>query len=109
MLHSIFLKASRAFEQVAAIEKHLESALEPTQNIKGVREVRVRGAIGVIQVDDLHDIAWLKQRFFDKGVFIRPFGDVIYVTPSFTIAEGELNTLTDAMIDVTQEWSAKYA
>ena len=94
-------------EQVAAIEQHFKTALTPAQNIKGVADMRVRGAIGVIQVEEMRDLAWLKQRFLDKGVFIRPFGDIIYAMPPFVISPDELAQLTDAMVEVTQEWSAR--
>ena len=91
--------------QVRAIESHLGAALEPARVLPGVVDVRVRGAIGVIQLDDMSRIAWLKQRFVDAGVWVRPFGDIVYVTPAFTIEEGDLARLTDALIDVVTAWS----
>ena len=94
-------------EQVAEIEKQFQTKLIAAQNIKGVEDVRVRGAIGVIQLGATPDLDWLKQRFVDKGVFIRPFGDVIYAMPPFTTTEAELNTIIDTMIDVTREWSRR--
>ena len=68
-------------------------------------DVRVRGAIGVIQLDDMSRINWLKARFVDAGVWVRPFGDIVYVTPAFTIDEADLTRLTDALIDVVTAWS----
>jgi len=94
-------------EQVAEIEKQFQNKLMAAQNIKGVADVRVRGAIGVIQLGQSPDLNWLKTRFVEKGVFIRPFGDVIYAMPPFTTTEAELNTIIDTMIDVTREWSRR--
>ena len=91
--------------QVRAIESHLATALEPARGLPGVVDVRVRGAIGVIQLDDMSRIAWLKARFVDAGVWVRPFGDIVYVTPAFTIDEDDLTRLTDALIDVVTAWS----
>ena len=91
--------------QARAIEDHLATALEPARTLPGVVDVRVRGAIGVIQLDDMSRIGWLKARFVDAGVWVRPFGDIVYVTPAFTIDEADLTRLTDALIDVVAAWS----
>jgi adenosylmethionine-8-amino-7-oxononanoate aminotransferase len=91
--------------QVATIEAHLESALEPCRNLPGIVDVRVKGAIGVVQVDNLSRVDWLKQRFVEEGVWIRPFGDIIYVMPPFVIEPDDLTHLTDAMVRVVSEWS----
>ena len=94
-------------EQVAAIETHLNKTLSKVRDINSVVDVRVRGAIGVIQLSEIDDLDWLKTQFVDRGVFVRPLGDVIYLTPAFTIGEDELSQLTDAVIDVTREWSRR--
>ena len=91
--------------QARAIESHLEAALEPAKALPGVVDVRARGAIGVIQLDDMSRIGWLKARFVDAGVWVRPFGDIVYVTPALTIGEGDLARLTDALIEVVTAWS----
>jgi adenosylmethionine-8-amino-7-oxononanoate aminotransferase len=91
--------------QVAAIEAHLRDALEPCRALPGVIDVRAKGAIGVVQVDTLTRVDWLKQRFVEEGVWIRPFGDVIYVMPPFVIEPGDLTHLTNAMVKVIGEWS----
>ena len=91
--------------QVAAIETHLKSALEPCRTLPGIVDVRVKGAIGVIQVETLSRVEWLKQRFVEEGVWIRPFGDIIYVMPPFVIEPDDLTHLTDALVKVVSEWS----
>jgi adenosylmethionine-8-amino-7-oxononanoate aminotransferase len=57
----------------------------------------------VVELDRIEDLNALRQRFVAEGVFIRPFGTVIYLTPAFTIAEDELATLTDAVRRVLSE------
>lgn len=105
---SIGLFASEPrLEQVAAIESQLKSEFAPARKLTGVVDVRVKGAIGVIQVERLHHLDWLRQRFVDEGVFVRPFADMIYVTPPLTITPEQLNQLCDAVLRVTTEWSKK--
>ena len=91
--------------QARAIEGHLAGALEPARGLPGVVDVRTRGAIGVIQLDDMSRIDWLKARFVDAGVWVRPFADIVYLTPALTIDEADLTRLTDALVDVVTTWS----
>lgn len=92
-------------EQVAAIERHLAQALAPCRELAGVADVRVKGAIGVIQLAGDPRLAWLRQRFIAEGVWVRPFGDIVYVTPPFTISPEDLTALTDALCRVVTAWS----
>ncbi len=94
-------------QQVAMIEAQLKRELEPAREIKQVRDVRVLGAIGVIEVDGLNDIEWLKRRFVEEGVWIRPFGNIVYTTPPLIISEADLRQLTHTMIKVLREWAAR--
>jgi len=87
-------------EQVAAISALLAQGLEPCRNMSGVRDVRVRGGIGVVELDRIDDISDLKRRFVDAGVFVRPFGNIVYLTPAFTIGEEDLARLTGAVVSV---------
>lgn len=95
-------------EQVAAIEAHLRDALEPARGLRGIVDVRVRGAIGAIQVEDMRELNWLKRRFVEEGVWIRPFNDIIYTMPPFVIGPEDLSHLTDMVVRVTREWSRTY-
>ena len=88
--------------QAARIEKHLQRELEPARNIKGVRDVRVKGAIGVIELESLDRNA-MRQRLVDLGVWIRPFGNIVYTTPPFVISDDDLTKLTRAMVDVVRD------
>lgn len=86
--------------QVAAIAGALEAGLAPCRALPGVREVRVRGAIGVVELDRIEDPEALRQRLVAAGVWIRPFGRIVYLTPAFTIDGDDLARLTGAVVEV---------
>jgi adenosylmethionine-8-amino-7-oxononanoate aminotransferase len=90
-------------QQVAAIASALLSGLEPCRSMRGVKDVRVKGAIGVVELDTIGDLDALRARFVDEGVFVRPFGNIVYLTPAFTIAADELKGLIDAVVKVVGE------
>jgi adenosylmethionine-8-amino-7-oxononanoate aminotransferase len=83
--------------QVAAIERALRAGLAPCRDLPHVTDVRMKGAIGVVELEAIDDVESLRARFVDEGVFIRPFGNIVYLTPAFTIAADELTMLTDAI------------
>jgi adenosylmethionine-8-amino-7-oxononanoate aminotransferase len=85
-------------EQVEKIEAALANGLAPCCEMKAVKEVRVKGAIGVVEVTGIADLEALGARFVEQGVFVRPFGNVVYLTPALTITPTELKTLTDAVV-----------
>ena len=86
--------------QVAALSGALEQGLSPCRQMPGVKDVRVLGAIGVVEMGRIGDLNALRARFIDNGVFIRPFGNVIYLSPAFTIAADDLAQSTGAIIKV---------
>ena len=86
--------------QVAAIAAQMASELEPCRALPGVRDVRVRGAIGVVQLEGAPDLTMLKRRLVAAGVWVRPFRDIVYLTPAFTIAPEALRHLTGAIVGV---------
>jgi len=90
-------------QQVAAIERALQEGLAPCRGLPGVKDVRVRGAIGVVELARIDDLNALRRRFIDEGVFIRPFGSIVYLTPAFTIAPPELDRLLAAVRAVLAE------
>ncbi|MCL4145521.1 UNVERIFIED_CONTAM: hypothetical protein GTU68_031608, partial [Idotea baltica] len=87
------------FESEPRIEQALEmeavffEALEPCRSLAGVVDVRAKGAIGVIQVEKLNDLDKLKFEFVEAGAWVRPFGDIIYLTPPLSISSGDLGDL----------------
>jgi adenosylmethionine---8-amino-7-oxononanoate aminotransferase len=92
-------------EQARTIEIAMKAQLEPCSQLPGIVEVRAKGAVGVVQVEQLHSLDWLRDRFVEEGVWIRPFGDAIYITPPLVITAEELTTLCGAMVRVIEEWS----
>jgi adenosylmethionine---8-amino-7-oxononanoate aminotransferase len=90
-------------QQVAAIAKALEQGLALCRGLSAVKDVRVMGAIGVIELKGIADIESLRARFVAEGVFIRPFGTTVYLTPAFTISPDELATLMSTVVKVLGE------
>ena len=95
-------------EQVKTIERDLKKGLEVCKHMNIVVDVRIKGALGVIQVKEMHNLNWLRKRFVEEGVWIRPFLDVIYLMPSFIISNNDLNKLMNAIISIIPEWEHKY-
>ncbi len=84
-------------DQVAKISAALRQGLEPCRKLPGVKDVRVKGAIGVVELERIDDLNALRQRFIAEGVFVRPFGNIAYLTPAFTIGEDDLDCLMRAI------------
>jgi adenosylmethionine-8-amino-7-oxononanoate aminotransferase len=95
----LFVREPR-LRQVQAISEQMARDLAPCRGLRGVKDVRVKGAIGVVELERIADLDALRARFIEEGVFIRPFGNAIYLTPSFTIAPDELSRLTGAIARV---------
>ncbi len=92
--------------QVAAIEEQLIDELAGCRGAAGVRDVRVKGAIGVVQFDHRPDVDALREAFIAEGVWVRPFGDVIYLMPPLIIESEDLQTLTGAVNRVVRDSAA---
>jgi len=86
--------------QVEIISRALAQDLEPCRGLPGVKDVRVLGAIGVVELARIDDMKALKAKFVDAGVWVRPFGNIVYLTPAFTIPPEDLARLTDAVVKV---------
>jgi adenosylmethionine-8-amino-7-oxononanoate aminotransferase len=86
--------------QVADIATALARDLAACRTLPGVKDVRVKGAIGVVELERIGDLEGLRARFVEEGVFVRPFGSSVYLTPAFTIEPQELATLTSAVVKV---------
>ncbi|WP_063569065.1 adenosylmethionine--8-amino-7-oxononanoate transaminase [Achromobacter ruhlandii] len=86
--------------QARALSSALAAGLAPCRELAWVRDVRVLGAIGVVELDRIDDREALRRRLVEAGVWVRPFGNVVYLTPALTIAPDELDTLMRAVIAV---------
>jgi adenosylmethionine-8-amino-7-oxononanoate aminotransferase len=89
--------------QVARIAKRLEDGLAPCRGLAAVIDVRVMGGVGVVQLAQKPDREALKRAFLDLGVWVRPFGDVVYLTPAFILGDDDLARLTGAVAQVVRD------
>ncbi|MDP6842106.1 MAG: adenosylmethionine--8-amino-7-oxononanoate transaminase [Rhodospirillales bacterium] len=91
--------------EAGAIEARLAETLAPCRELTSVADVRALGAIGVVELEKISDLAWFRRRFIERGVWLRPFGNIVYLTPALTIGDSDLATLTDSINMVVAEWS----
>ncbi|MYI56684.1 MAG: adenosylmethionine--8-amino-7-oxononanoate transaminase [Acidimicrobiia bacterium] len=100
---SIRLLLSRPWEsEVAAIEATLRAGLAPAATLPGVHDVRVLGAIGVIETTDPVPVAATQELLVDRGVWLRPFGRLLYTMPPYISGDEELHRITGAMVAVAE-------
>lgn len=91
--------------QVSRLEIGLNKGLAPARDIPGVKDVRVLGAIGVIEMEQPVDMKTLQPACVDKGIWVRPFAHNFYVMPPYIMSEEDLAILTSKMIEALQEAS----
>lgn len=87
-------------QQIQMIERCLTHGLAPCQSLDTVADVRVFGAIGVVEMKQAVDVAAIQQQFIKRGVWLRPFGKLVYVMPQFIMTEQQMTQLTSAMVEV---------
>ncbi len=87
-------------ERVSRIESQLREELASCLTISGVADVRVLGAIGVVECRDPVDVGELQKKFVQRGVWIRPFGKLVYIMPPYIISREDLTRLTNSIVDV---------
>ena len=105
-LASIHLLEQTGWQQrVNNIQRQLQAELGACRELDNVVEVRVLGAIGVVEVDRPVDMHVVPQWFVERGVWIRPFGRLIYIMPPYVISAAELTELTDAIYHVVNKLS----
>jgi adenosylmethionine-8-amino-7-oxononanoate aminotransferase len=87
-------EAEPRLDQVAAIAAGLEDGLAPCRGIAGVGDVRVMGAVGVVELGRLEDPKALQRLCVEAGIWVRPFRNIVYLTPALTISPDDLAELT---------------
>lgn len=87
---------------VERIEGVLRNLLAPARQLPGVADVRVLGAIGVIEMRAPVKVAEIQQQFVARGIWVRPFGNLVYVMPPYVISDGDLAFLVEQILDVLE-------
>ncbi len=85
--------------RVAYIEAVIRRHIAPAALVKGVKDVRVLGAIGVIEMKEPVDVGEFQKRCVERGIWVRPFGRNVYIMPPYIISDGELKYLIENMIE----------
>jgi adenosylmethionine---8-amino-7-oxononanoate aminotransferase len=88
---------------IQRIEQQLQQHLQPLSALDYVQDVRVLGAIGVVELTFNVDMKTLQQQFVERGIWIRPFGKLVYVMPPYVISEQQLNTLLQQLVEVVEQ------
>ena len=86
-------------ERLVAMETAIHTALAPCRAMAGVADVRVKGGIGVIELEKSVDMPTITQAFIDRGVWLRPFGKLVYIMPPYIISSQDLKHLLNAMVE----------
>jgi adenosylmethionine-8-amino-7-oxononanoate aminotransferase len=89
------------------MEKRLQQGLSPCRELKSVADVRVLGGIGVVELKSPVDMARIQPAFVKKGVWVRPFGKLVYVMPPYCMNNADLQMLTSAICSVLEEESVR--
>ena len=90
-------------QNLTRLQEKLETGLAPCREHPGVREVRVLGAIGVVELKQAADMNRLQPAFVEQGVWVRPFGKLVYLMPPFIMNDDDLEALCAAVVQVVHQ------
>ena len=90
-------------ERVDHIENLLTEGLKPCMDMQATHDVRVLGAIGVVELNNPVDLRSVQEKFVKNGVWLRPFGKLVYTMPPFIINDQDLNKIMNAMVEVVSQ------
>lgn len=96
------LRENSPLERIAEIQKQLERGLAPARKLHGVADVRTLGAIGVVEMKEPVKVAEVQKRCIEEGIWLRPFGRLVYMMPPYVIKDHELERLTEATLRVVE-------
>lgn len=98
---SIIIEES-PLQRIAEIECYMKSALSELKCVEGVSDVRVLGAIGVVEMCEDVDMATIQRMFVEEGVWVRPFGKLVYIMPQYIISDEQLAKLCSSLVKVVK-------
>ena len=101
-LASVEMLISQPWQRIVSnIETQLQQGLAPAAELETVAEVRVLGGIGVIEMKESIDMRSIQKRLIDQGVWLRPFGRLLYTIPPYIINDDDIKTLTQSMVEIS--------
>ena len=101
---SIQLLLSQPWQRtVERLHTELTAGLTPARALDNVAEVRTLGAIGVIELKEAADMRVIQPMFVERGVWVRPFGKLVYAMPPYVMGTADVAALTSAMVDVVAQ------
>jgi adenosylmethionine-8-amino-7-oxononanoate aminotransferase len=93
--------------RIAAIQAAFEKKLGPCRGLPGIADVRIKGGIGVLELEEPVDMPSITRGLIDRGVWLRPFGKLVYSMPPYIISDADLDHLLTAMVETVQESAAR--
>ena len=97
------LNSQEMTARVAHIESMFKHLLSPADKLEAVKEVRVLGSIGVVEMKEPVNMAEFQRRCVEAGIWVRPFGRLVYIMPPYIISDEELTTLATRMLEIIKE------
>ena len=93
--------------RTANLQFVMEQELAPVAKLEGVKELRCLGAVAVIELDNAVDMPTFQTLLIDNGIWVRPFGKLVYIMPPYVITDDELVTLCQALLKVVSIYLAQ--